>query len=187
MGFLDPQDGLKILDVGGVQKLWQRIRRDESQAQRENIKLKRMDPAQATEFTQKWEVLTQAGQSPMVDQQTGQPLAPPSLLPVNSWDNHDVHITQHNDFRKSQSFELLPQEIKDQFEAHVNGHLMAIQEAYAQAVGMQAQMGGMGPSGPPNAGGSQHLNIPGVPPVAPPGLSQPPDMGTSAPNGMGPP
>src|SRR4249920_3681563 len=75
MGFLDPQDGLKILDVGGVQKLWQRIRRDESQAQRENIKLKRMDPAQATEFTSQWEVLTQSGQSPMVDQQTGQPLA----------------------------------------------------------------------------------------------------------------
>lgn len=48
-------------------------------------------------------------------------------LPVNSYDNHAVHIAYHNRFRKSQYFETLPDEAKQIFEAHVQKHQLALQ------------------------------------------------------------
>src|SRR4030095_11540353 len=54
------------------------------------------------------------------DIQTGDPLEMPmNIIPVNTWDNHEVHVEVHNRFRKSQAFELLPEPIKEQFEYHV--------------------------------------------------------------------
>lgn len=40
----------------------------------------------------------------------------------NSWDNHDVHIREHNNFRKTVEFQLLDPEIKQKFEFHVQQH-----------------------------------------------------------------
>lgn len=154
MGFIPPQDGLKILDVGGVQKLWEKLRRDESQAQRENIKLKKSDPTLLEEFQQQQQQMIQqqaAMGQPQIDPMSGQPvppqpMAPESVLAVNSWDNHAVHIEVHNGFRKSQEFEILPDPIKAEFEAHVNMHLAAAQQSMMQA---QNAMGAGMPSAPP--------------------------------------
>ena len=82
-----------------------------------------------------------------VDTQTGMPLQPPDLVPVNTWDNHAVHIEVHNRFRKSQGFEMLSPDHKDLFEAHVQKHAMALNQS-AQNAGAQgmpgAEQGGMG-------------------------------------------
>lgn len=41
---------------------------------------------------------------------------------VNSWDEHQVHIMEHNMYRKRQEFDALPDEFKMIFEAHVEYH-----------------------------------------------------------------
>lgn len=171
MGFIEPQDGLKILDVGGVQKLWEALRRDESQAQRENIKLKKSDPQQIMQFQeeqrQNAEMMAQeqaqlaevdplaAGmgsetEEPTMPEGPPEPLPPESILPVNTWDNHAVHIETHNNFRKSQEFELLDPAIKAEFEAHVNLHVAAANQAMAQVNMAQGAM----PGGPASGGGN---------------------------------
>jgi len=62
---------------------------------------------------------------PLVDNM-GMPTAPPLIVPVNSFDNHQAHIEIHNNYRKGQEFEQLPQNVKDLFEEHVNQHMMAL-------------------------------------------------------------
>lgn len=44
------------------------------------------------------------------------------ICAVNDFDNHVVHVTEHNNFRKTQEYEALPDEIKSVFDAHVAAH-----------------------------------------------------------------
>jgi hypothetical protein len=155
MQFIPPEDGLKLLDMGGTQRLWEKIKVDEAQAQRENIKMKRMDPQliqQAMMQQQQMQMMDM--QQQQMDPLTGAPSdpsmgagpvgmpsgPPPPIVAVNDWDNHGVHIEVHNNFRKTEAFEQLPPEIKDQFDQHVQMHLMQVQMAYMQASEMQGQM-----------------------------------------------
>lgn len=178
MGFIDPQQGLRIMEIGGVQKLYDQLQVDERQAQRENLRMKSFTQEQLAEHAQMVnmymmqqaqleqqaaivppelsDVIGQpgdpnemnmpgaAGESAvdpsLVDSMTGQPLEPPSLVPVNTWDNHAVHIEVHNRFRKSQSFELLSDDHKALFEEHVQKHAMALNQA-AMNAGMQGMPG----------------------------------------------
>lgn len=159
MGFIDSRDGLKILDIGGVQKLQEQLRRDESQAQRENMRLKALQPDKIEQIRQEWaqsqmqeldqaDILRQASTDPATGEpgpirqptepfktldQDLMPLSEPPVIPVNNWDNHEVHIEVHNNYRKSQAFELLPDAVKAQFEIHVQGHVMAVQQAMMEA------------------------------------------------------
>ena len=74
------------------------------------------------------------------DTQSQAPLVPSeSIVNVNTWDNHQVHIEVHNLFRKSQAFEILPELVKQQFEAHVQLHALALNQA---AMNAQMQMPG---------------------------------------------
>lgn len=43
-------------------------------------------------------------------------------VPINSWDNDLAHIETHNNFRKKQQFEYLPDQLKEAFEQHVLMH-----------------------------------------------------------------
>lgn len=45
---------------------------------------------------------------------------------INNWDNHAVHIEEHNNYRKKQEFELLDPEAQMLFEAHVQEHQMSV-------------------------------------------------------------
>lgn len=40
----------------------------------------------------------------------------------NSWDDHELHIREHNNFRKTQEFLTLANEVKQKFEYHVQTH-----------------------------------------------------------------
>jgi hypothetical protein len=44
------------------------------------------------------------------------------IVPVNTWDNHQTHIEVHNNYRKRQEFENLSEELKQEFERHVELH-----------------------------------------------------------------
>lgn len=95
-------------------------------------------------------------------------------VPVNNWDNHQVHMEEHNKYRKKQEFELLAPEIQMFFEAHVQEHQIALglppgvnpeqfaaMQATAEADASMASMGGGAPGGELGPG-------PGSPEGAPP-------------------
>jgi hypothetical protein len=189
MGFIPPEDGLRLLEIGGVQQLNRKLKVDESQAQRENIKMKRLKPEEIVAHQQQTEQMQQqammqqdpsmGGMDPSqqgdmpVDQETGMPMDPPALVPVNNWDNHAVHIEVHNNFRKTQAFEMLSEPTRELFEQHVQAHVQAVNDAMAQVDLVRG--GGMPPEMPPEMGG-------GAPPEdAPPDAGDPngapPDMG----------
>lgn len=74
---------------------------------------------------------------------------PGTAIVPNSWDEHDIHIREHNNYRKTSEFESLPLEVKQKFEFHVQTHknmrLEALKEQMEeQAVMMQATQGGGG-------------------------------------------
>ena len=94
-----------------------------------------------------------------VDPSMMQPPPPDPVLTVNSYDNHQVHIDVHNRFRKSQAYEMLDDVIKQEFELHVNAHLMAISDAMSQ---VDAVTGAAGPDAniPPQDGPQEEATEP---------------------------
>jgi hypothetical protein len=88
-----------------------------------------------------------------------EPVNPPLIVPVNTWDNHAIHIQVHNDYRKSQSFEALAPDIKTLFEQHVQGHIDALQSMYqANLDGALAPPVAPGEAGTPNPQGSNQFS-----------------------------
>jgi hypothetical protein len=89
----------------------------------------------------------------------GDPSTWPAIVEVHDWDNHAIHIVVHNNFRKGQEFEMLPDTTKEQFQKHIMMHQMAAQMQLMQ------QMGGMPPQPgqPPEAGGQPGEMPPQVP------------------------
>lgn len=156
MGFIDPQDGLEVMDMGGINKIYDRIQIDQRQVQRENMRMAKVNEDALNEYNQNNQKMMaasvqqqeeeigaefeQTGQPPVEeDPETGQlipkqpdPLKPwdgnqpPLIVPVNTWDNHEAHIQLHNNYRKGQAFESLPDETKVLFEIHVQQHMMAL-------------------------------------------------------------
>lgn len=155
MGFIPPQQGLEVMDMGGLNKITEQIQVDAKEAQRENLKMAAVTPEQLQQYTQ------MQMQQAQIDPSTGMPqnpeyiappdpnqppqmpppdqvgaippqppqpqvLNPPPIVPVNTWNNHVIHIQKHNNYRKTQAFEQLPKEVKDLFEAHVQDHQAAM-------------------------------------------------------------
>lgn len=240
MGFIPPDKGLRLMDIGGVQKLYDELAIDERQAQRENLKMKLMDSQMILDWeTQRDQAALLATQlqgsvgadptaqglppdfpplppdlqqmngdpnqpsmndpaesvdpsaDPMADPTmmggpppvpppatnpngtlqdagsadptTGLPLDMPLLVPVNTWDNHAVHIEVHNRFRKGQAFEKLPDEHKRLFEAHVALHAQALSSSAnsAMAMGMPPEVVSGEGAPPEGGGGNQFPPMPG--------------------------
>lgn len=124
-GFIEPQEGLEILDLGGLNKLYEKIQVDIRQAQRENLKMAAATEELIEQHRMDW--LEQSGIDPLnaIDEQ-GNPLQPPLVVPVNVWDNHEIHIREHNNYRKSQAFDMASPAVKRLFEQHVRMHQEAI-------------------------------------------------------------
>jgi len=164
MGFITPQDGLRILDMGMLKQYYNLLKIDENHAQRENLVMKRLTGEEITAFQTDWEQGAAAGDPDkivpgQVDAE-GQPikLAVPAVVQVHDFDNHAVHIEVHNRFRKSQSFETLPDEVKAEFQKHIAMHETALQQKMMQ----EAQMAAMGamPQGQPQALPSEQSGAP---------------------------
>lgn len=94
------------------------------------------------------------------------------VVPVNDWDNHQVHMQELNMFRKKQTFEKLSEQIKIQFQQHYLQHSQLL--AYAQGAqilpGEPVPPPGLAPPGEMPPGGGE----PGAPP--PGGPNGPPSM-----------
>lgn len=120
MGFIDPRKGLEVMDMGGINKLYEQVQVDQRQAQRENLRMSKVDVNMLEQYNQQNMQMLQA------DPASFEGMMPPLIVPVNTWDNHRLHIEYHNNYRKSQAFEVLSQEVKTLFEAHVNAHIAAL-------------------------------------------------------------
>lgn len=90
------------------------------------------------------------------------------VLP-NTWDEHVVHILEHNNERKKQRFENSSPEIKAVFEQHVKLHQMAHQQNMMQQIAQQqGQQPALGPGGPQPGGAPHPVTRPvAMPPVNP--------------------
>lgn len=122
MGFIPPDKGLEILEIGGLNRLYESIQIDKRQAQRENLKMRTVKQQDIIQQTQAWST----NNPNAIDPISKMPLSPPLIVPVNTYDNHGVHIQIHNDFRKSQNFENVDPVVKALFEEHVNQHQEAL-------------------------------------------------------------
>lgn len=144
MGFISPQDGLRVLEMGMLKQYYNLIKIDENAAQRENLTMKRLDEMQIQQAALDYQMKVNSGDPEVMTQDpvTGEmvPAPQPPVVPVHEWDNHVVHIEVHNRFRKSQSFELLPDAVKEEFQKHIALHQQA-----AQAQAMQQMMMGQAP------------------------------------------
>lgn len=150
LGFVSPEDGLRILDMGMLKQYYNLIKLDENHAQRENLMMKRLTVEDIQNFVTQWDAGAAAGEPDKIvagqRDAMGQPipLEAPSVIQVHDYDNHAVHIEVHNRFRKSQSFDILPNEVKAEFEKHIATHQAALQQQQ-----MQQMMMGMGPESQP--------------------------------------
>ncbi len=133
-GHIDPQKGLELMQIGSLNKLYETVHLDIRQAQRENLKLAVITPEDEQMNQQQAQMDFQQNpddyfepSDPMSPNRV--PVAAKPLVPVNSWDNHAVHIQVHNDYRKSQAFDQADDVTKQLFEDHVNAHM-------AQMMGM---------------------------------------------------
>jgi hypothetical protein len=145
MGFISPQDGLRVLEMGMLKQYYNLIKIDENQAQRENLMMKRLTAEEIDKYYQEWDMAVQNGDpskfAPNPDPATGQqiPLDAPPVISAHDYDSHAIHIEIHNRFRKSQSFDLLPPEVKAEFQKHIQSHQQALQSQ------MMMQQQGMAP------------------------------------------
>jgi hypothetical protein len=162
MGFITPQDGLRILDMGMLKQYYNLLKIDENHAQRENLTVKRLTPEAIEQFYQQWQEGAAAGDPdkivPGQVDANGQPvpLAPPAVVQVHDFDNHAVHIEVHNRFRKSQSFETLSDEVRAEFAKHIAMHEAALQQKMMQEMqmGMAADASGAPQALPSEAAGA---------------------------------
>lgn len=127
LGFIKPEEGLAIMEMGGISSLYESVQIDQAQARRENLKMQNLNP-EIIKQSMAPPVDPETGMElpPDVNPRTGQPKLPDPAIPVNTWDNHAIHIDTHNRFRKSQKFEQLSIEHKMLFELHVQKHMEAI-------------------------------------------------------------
>lgn len=155
MGFIDPDKGLEVMEIGGIGKIYESLQIDTRQAQRENLKMAKITDELQMQHTQETldklmqdpeaQMLMQSGElefNPETGQLSagGQPFDMPLIVPVNDWDNHRLHIAKHNDYRKSQAFDTLSEAAKRAFEEHVNQHIHAIMMGASGAMGLDPEM-----------------------------------------------
>lgn len=187
VGIIDQPTALRMLELGGVQKFADIMQTAEKKAQRENIKMKMLDPKQLVKVAQQ-----QAQQyltNPPPDA-SGQPtdltgITPeqlmqqlPPVVTVADFDVHEVHIETHNRFRMSQEYEALDPAVQDQFQKHVAQHQQMYMQGQMMNFLQQVPSDGSDESG--GAGSSSGSSDPSSDP------SQQQDAGSPDPSAGGP-
>jgi len=154
VGLIQQDVALELLEIGGPQRVIDYVSAAKRKAQRENIKMKMLDPMsiQQLQMQQQMELQMQPpqpnangqlvgdGQDPSAlvlssMTQPGQPGQAPAqlpIIPVDDFDEHAVHVQAHTAFMMSQEYEMLPYEVKQQFVLHRNLHVQAMTQVSLQ-------------------------------------------------------
>lgn len=173
LGIIDGSDGLEVMEMGGIQKIYEKIQVDVNQARRENLRMAAIVPEQQAQFDQmQAQDALQSGTEPPTD-----PAEIPILVPVNTYDNDAIHLEIHNRHRKSQAFENANDAVKQTFEIHCQQHEASMYEKQMKQMAMMAPPGeGL----PPEAQAGDKESISG-----PMGEMPPPTVQGSELNGPG--
>lgn len=175
-GYMSPQEGFELLDMPMLQQWTTRRGIDKRAAQTENIEFKRIPQEQIMMAEQMYQQQVMMG-GVQPDPTTGQLPPRPSVIPINEWDNDQVHIEIHELMQKGSSYKLLPQHVRDELENHVAQHKARL----------LAQMSGAMPTTSPQPGGSYdpgssgQPGMPMGPPEGPPGGMPGADQGAMPP------
>ncbi len=141
----DPNMALKLLEVGGADKILDIMNIAEQKAQRENSKMKLLKPEMIEMWQMQQDQMAPAPMDPMaeapldgpdfgLDGAYGPPPAQPEpMVPVADFDVHELHVEVHNRFRMGQEYEALPPQVQEQFDLHVKAHEMAVMESQMAA------------------------------------------------------
>lgn len=139
MGVIEPRQGLRYLQMSETNKLYDDMMLDVRHAQRENVYMSKgqklvhpnpqaqMQPPVGTVGLES--MVSPNVQETLRDPSTGQPVmqeGKPVMydVTVNPYDNHETHIEEHQNFQKTQEYELLPPDIKTIIQEHVDEHKM---------------------------------------------------------------
>lgn len=178
MGIItDPNMALQLLEVGGAQRILSITDAARKKAQRENMKMRLITqeaielnraeyggkilsamipatggpPVPEQELQANFDSVLQqiAARDPETAQMIEQMIPP--VVKVDDFDEHMVHIMEHNRFRMGQEYDAWPDWKKQEMADHVQIHEEQLQAMYAQQMAMQ---GGMmpedaGPEGGP--------------------------------------
>lgn len=178
IGAIDQAQFLEMSEIGGNKSILKTINIDKNHAMRENIRFRNLTPEYAMAFNEQYKAqiaemaendpegflalqLEEAGLDSLEEFMSMKederqevidsvpPPEPPLVIPVNDWDNHEVHIEFHNRFRKSQGYEMLPPEIQEIVDEHVQQHEDKLKdkqmnEMMDMDLGFGGEMDGMG-------------------------------------------
>lgn len=161
-GFLPPQDGLKLMKLSSMQEYWDEVDIDKNQALRENLMMSELNPEQTekarNEITQQIQQEVSAGMPPGMDPMQN-PIASQELelanepvIPVNEWDNHEIHLMVIENFMKGQEYETLDPRVQNEFKLHRQKHKDMLMQKMMEDMmkqGMNPEAAG-GESGPGN-------------------------------------
>lgn len=81
MGFINPNKGLEVMEIGGINKIYDEIQVDVREAQRENIKMSQVTQQQVDEFNMLQMQMAQS-QGGMSNGPTAAPVGPPGAGPT---------------------------------------------------------------------------------------------------------
>lgn len=156
-GALPLEKAMRYLQMNETNKLYEELMVDSRQAQRENFMMSKgsalykstgqpdpNDPMGQKMLPRTEAVKDDKGQE--IKDRTGQPVQRP--VTINDFDNHPVHVMEHENYMKSQEYELLNPQIQQIFLDHLQEHKQEIM--YEQ---MAQQQLGLAPS--EEAGGGQ--------------------------------
>jgi hypothetical protein len=149
MGAIDPTKALRYLQMSETNKLYDEMMLDARHAQRENVYMSQGQPLYKIDPNGQPPVDPMTGMPQMdpmtglpapaykmavqsdpmtgedvIDEMTGQPKQ--YQVTTNPFDAHEVHVEEHQNFQKSQEFELLPPEIQQIIQDHVDEHKMEL-------------------------------------------------------------
>lgn len=125
-GVISPEEAGKFAEVGTGRGVLRERYLTQRHAQRENQKFKLLSA---------------------VDPQTGQPNPQilmqefNKLLPAD-WHDHETHLAEHNKIRMSPAYEGWESWRKALFDAHITGHIAAIEQQRVKTMQMQREMSG---------------------------------------------
>jgi hypothetical protein len=143
MGAIDPTKALRYLQMNETNKLYDEMMLDVRHAQRENVFMSQGQELTKPDINAQPEVDPMTGMptsmgpvpkqevqrdpmtgEPMIDEMTGQPQM--YTVTINPFDNHEVHIEEHQNFQKTQEYEFLDPQIQDIIQRHVDEHKQEI-------------------------------------------------------------
>ncbi|MET0785579.1 MAG: hypothetical protein ABWY25_02605 [Paenisporosarcina sp.] len=133
-GAIEAREALRYLQMSETNKLYDDLMIDERHVQRENVYMSQGQPLYKPEgqqidpMTQQMTPVYKQGRQ--TDPSTGEELLGEDGQPVtynvtvNPYDDHEIHIMQHQKFQKTQEYELLPPDIQKIIQDHVDEHKM---------------------------------------------------------------